>query len=165
MGQAQRASELSYDAIQQYAERIGTKYKIYDADGRANLKDLVKTLGGQIEYVDTDESLFVADEGKFTIFLPNHTSQRRDQFTLAHELGHYFLHYLQLGETGEMAFQRGGQNRLETKANFFAASLLMPKESFKNQYERFGSNFFHIAQVFDVSPAAAEIRAEVLRLT
>ena len=88
MGQAQRASELSYDAIQQYAERIGTKYKIYDADGRANLKDLVKTLGGQIEYVDTDESLFVADEGKFTIFLPNHTSQRRDQFTLAHELGH-----------------------------------------------------------------------------
>lgn len=164
MGQAQQASELSYKAIQEYAERIGTTHGIYDQSGGAKLGNLVSALGGHIEYVDSDESLLVTGKHNFVIYLPTRTSQRRDQFTLAHELGHYFLHYLQLDKTEECVFKRGGQSQLETQANFFAASLLMPEEAFKRQFELLGPSYSQIAHLFGVSPAAAEVRAEVLGL-
>ena len=52
----------------------------------------------------------------------------RQRFTIAHELGHYFLHKDQVGDgVSDDAFYRSSlSNRLEAQANAFAADLLMP---------------------------------------
>lgn len=157
-------SKLSYEAIRQYAERVGDHYKIYDRVGTADIRELVRQLGGRIEYGDGQESLHVNGPGDFTIFLPRVTSSRRDRFTIAHELGHYFLHYLYPERQSSAAFGRGLQNSVETQANVFASSLLMPEEKYRELYDRHRGDTFALSRIFEVSPAAAQVRAEVLGL-
>jgi len=104
-------STLSYDAIRRYAELVGNHYAIYE-DNRADLEKLLSALGGRSEMASygSAESLRVEDDGSFTIFVPPYTSSRRDRFTIAHELGHYFLHYLYPERTGVASFNRGGSH-------------------------------------------------------
>lgn len=155
---------LSYEAIREYAERVGFHHGIYTADGRAELEPLVRELGGELDYSSSVESLRVEDAGAFTIFLPPMTSMRRDRFTIAHELGHYFLHYLLPGHSGAHGFGRGERNRRETQANVFASSLLMPADAFTAAYNACEGNHWELASRFDVSPAAAGVRCQVLGL-
>ncbi|MFT9573348.1 ImmA/IrrE family metallo-endopeptidase [Mycobacteroides abscessus subsp. abscessus] len=157
-------ANLTNAAISEYAELVGRKNDIY-ADGRANIEEFVARLGGEIVFADGGESLHVRKPGNFTVFLPQFTSSSRDRFTLAHELGHYFLHYRYVGKTGEMSFGRGARNRAETEANVFASTLLMPADEFRAHWERHGGDTWRVAQHFGVSPAAVGIRAQVLRLT
>ena len=56
----------------------------------------------------------------------------RDRFTLAHEIGHYFLH-----QDIEVAYHRRDENlepykKPEWQANVFAAELLMSREAIRN---------------------------------
>lgn len=158
------AAGLSLSSIRAYAERVGEHYKIYDTSGRADLDRLVRALGGRVEVGAAPESLVVQDEGRFTIHVPFTTSSRRDRFTIAHELGHYFLHYLYPEHSGERRFGRGLSNRAETEANTFASSLLMPEREFKTAWRTWNGDSYAVAAEFDVSPSAAEVRASVLQL-
>ncbi|MGF0312498.1 hypothetical protein CH249_12565 [Rhodococcus sp. 05-2255-3B1] len=153
---------LTNAAIQKYAERIGEHHQIYSVDGHADVDGLLKMLGGRIEYAMDDESLHVFEPGNFTVYIPQFTSSRRDRFTLAHELGHYFLHYVYKRETAAKAFGRGGRDRAETEANVFASALLMPEEYFKRQFHLCNGDTWSLASIFGVSPKAADVRAEVL---
>jgi IrrE N-terminal-like domain len=157
-------STLSYEAIREYAERVGEHYNIYDRAGTADMMDLVHRLGGRVAYADSIESLHVNGPGDFIIYLPKVTSSRRDRFTIAHELGHYFLHYLHPGRGVVAGFGRGMRNRAETQANVFASSLLMPAQPFGEAFKRANGDFFRIARLFEVSEEAAEVRAKVLDL-
>jgi len=102
-------------------------------------------------------------------------SQRR-RFTLAHEIGHYFLHR-DLLVAGENHFDRlyDGHNdsgvlspHHETQANRFAAETLMPEAEIRNDFflsdgplvEFVGS----LAKKFDVSPLAVSWRLVNLRI-
>ncbi|WP_285026096.1 ImmA/IrrE family metallo-endopeptidase [Plantibacter sp. ME-Dv--P-122b] len=160
-------SPLSSQAIAGYAERVGEHHAIYDSSGCADLERLVKILGGRIDvsssFVST-EALTVRDRGDFTIHLPPMTSTRRDRFTIAHEIGHYFLHYLQPDLKGPSRFGRGDRNRAETQANYFAASLLMPAEIFRSAHRELGGDAWKLADRFEVSPRSAEVRAQALGL-
>lgn len=158
-------SRLSYDAIRDYAERVGERYDIYGRGGAGDVRELVRQLGGRVAVGDSSESLHVNAVGDFIIYLPHMTSSRRDQFTIAHELGHYFLHYLHPKRDTAASFGRGERNVVETQANVFASSLLMPTEPFKKAWARHSGNARALAKIFDVSPAAVEVRAEVLGLT
>lgn len=158
------ASGLSLRAIRDYAERVGEHYGVYDDEGWANLDALVEELGGVVEIHTGPESLIVAEEGDFTIYVPETTSTRRDRFTVAHELGHYFLHYLYAERKGAHIFGRGLTNRAETEANTFASSLLMPKAAFKAAHARFDGDTRSLASLFEVSPRAAEVRCDILGL-
>lgn len=164
MSSVREASALSYDAIREYAERVGVHYAIYDRMGTGDVRELVARLGGTVAYGDTRESLHVDRPGSFTIFLPHVTSSRRDRFTIAHELGHYFLHYLHARRESPATFGRGLRDTLETQANVFAASLLMPTHRFTQAFHRCGGDVFRLARTFDVSPQAVEVRAQVLGL-
>ncbi|WP_232676736.1 ImmA/IrrE family metallo-endopeptidase [Nocardioides sp. R-C-SC26] len=155
---------MSYGAIRSYAERIGEHHQIYDGSGSADIEALVEDLGGTIEVAHEDESLHVVDEGDFVIYVPPTTSSRRDRFTVAHELGHYFLHYLYLEKKGRATFGRGGRSRSETEANVFASSLLMPEDPFRDAHAELGADVNALARRFDVSPAAADVRCQVLGL-
>jgi hypothetical protein len=159
------AAGLSLSSIRAYAERVGEHYKVYDVDGRANLDKLVRYLGGTVEVGPSPESLVVEAEGRFTIHIPMTTSSKRDRFTIAHELGHYFLHYLYIKREGVERFGRGLSNRAETEANTFAASLLMPSEQFRTAFRRLNGDVYELASLFGVSPSAAQVRCSSLGLT
>lgn len=126
---------------------------------------LVRELGGRVEEsraLVAPEALTVYGPGEFTVHLPLVTSERRDRFTVAHELGHYFLHYLYPRLEGARSFGRGGRDRAETEANVFASSLLMPEVKFREAVARHGRDWWTVADVFGVSPSAASVRAQVL---
>lgn len=161
-------SRLSYSAIATYAEQIAREHGVIDAGGHVNVDELLTKLGGQIVVDDRTESLEIRKQGDFTVILPTHTSQLRDRFTIAHELGHYFLHYRapdshRIGERTS-TFTRLGRNAAETQANVFASNLLMPAEHFTAVFERMAGNMVTVAQHFEVSVPAAKVRAEFLGL-
>lgn len=160
-------SRLSTKAIREYAERVADHYGIFNSEDCADVRGLVKRLGGRVDVSSSlfnDEALTVHAPGDFTIHLPQLTSDRRDRFTIAHELGHYFLHYLQPERQGPMSYGRGSRNQAETQANYFAASLLMPEARFRAAYERLQGDMWKIGDSFGVSPQAAGVRAQVLGL-
>lgn len=158
------SSRLSNAAIAEYAQRVGDAHNVH-TDGYADLHRLVADLGGRVETRDGGESLNVRDTGDFTIYLPHFTSEMRDRFTIAHELGHYFLHYRYANIDGPKSYARGGRNRAETEANVFAAALLMPAESFAKKWGEHPGDAWRVAGHFGVSPAAARVRAETLQLS
>lgn len=159
------ADELSYTGIRQYAEKIAMAHEVIGDDGATDVRKLVSDLGGSITYNEDDsEGLIVEEPGKFQIRLSQFTSSWRDNFTIAHELGHYFLHYRLPQHAGRERFERGGRNRKETQANVFAASLLMPVDSFRVAWDQMGGDNRLLADRFGVSPAAVRVQAQVLGL-
>lgn len=160
-------SRLSVQAIAQYAELVGQHHSIFDETTVADVKGLVNKLGGTIQVSSSfiaPEALIVREPKDFTIFLPPMTPERRDRFTIAHELGHYFLHYLEPRRTDRVTFGRGARNKAETQANLFAASLLMPSELFTIRFSEQQGDMLALARDFEVSPRAAEVRSQVLGL-
>lgn len=59
------------------------------------------------------------------------------RFIIAHELGHYLLHYMAANRDGEMFAKREnikGKNDDEQDVDYFAACVLMPEEAFLKEY-------------------------------
>jgi Zn-dependent peptidase ImmA (M78 family) len=83
----------------------------------------------------------------------------RQRFTLAHELGHYFLHRDHGAFTDGLLFRRENQrNALERQANNFAAMLLMPTIPFKRELRH--NDLTEVARNFGVSRQAAQYRLD-----
>ena len=90
------------------------------------------------------------------------------RFTVAHELGHYFLpgHAEALFPSGDGIHEShsgflGGDNNLENQADWFASELLMPTPLFLNKMRKCQPGFGAIetlAESFGVSITAAAIR-------
>jgi predicted transcriptional regulator len=162
-------SELPKAVIYEIAEKI-TKQLGFEPGG--DLFQVVKNLGGTVSYrdfFDPEESdsgsLEVSGRGNFKIYISHDTSEERDRFTIAHELGHYILHYILPKKIGEMKVDRYGSNRIEWEANWFAAAFLMPRDSFVSEYRQLGGNLVKLAKKFKVSLMAARIRSDVLGLS
>lgn len=125
----------------------------------------VKENKGRICYRDgNSETLEVGEDGSFTIFLPQHTSKLRDNFTLAHELGHLFLHAGWPNPKAGKYGRCGVRNPQEWEANNFAGELLMPEREVKKFVRQNGASPHDLAFKFKVSPMAASVRLEVLDL-
>jgi len=100
-------------------------------------------------------------------------SENRQNFTMAHELGHYLLHVKTEREDPfiDRAFFRhdsgiGSPTNYqveEVEANQFAADLLMPKDQFRNFVIHKSNKVADIADNFKVSPQAVKIRAKALK--
>ncbi len=161
----------------QQIEQIASKTRAL-VDGHAHirnrflLRNLVERLGGTIRLVEdpTEQeidggSLIIDGKKKFTIFLSPFTTPLRDNFTIAHELGHYVLHYLLIPNSkSPLCFTRYGSGPIEWQANRFAASLLMPQSIFTEAYGKYRGNISLLSGYFDVSSKAVEIRVQSLRL-
>ena len=92
----------------------------------------------------------------------------RQRFTIAHELGHYFLHQFE-GVHLDKTFHRSGLSSLgisteEIEANAFAAELLMPDHLVRRAVASFegdlvsDSGIDKLAESFEVSAQAMSIR-------
>lgn len=159
------ASPLSRRAICDYAERVANEYSALRKGDELDVHDLVAHLGGRVVAADSfiaSEALTVRAHRDFTVHIPMLTSHRRDRFTIAHELGHYFLHYLYPGTSAPTTFARGGRDLAETQANYFAAALLMPSAPFTAAWRAAGGDEWAVADRFGVSASAASVRAQSL---
>lgn len=88
------------------------------------------------------------------------------RFSIAHELGHYFLagHPEAVFRSGQIHESRSGftsGDQIELEADHFAAGLLMPKHLFKSAAGRYSDGFEaikHLADDFGTSLTASAIR-------
>lgn len=116
-------------------------------------------------------------DGTFTIVINNTKPERRQNFTLGHELGHYFLHKDILlnqkaildndgwldGPNVLYRLDTAQRTRIETEANNFAASLLMPADLVKHGWE-ITQDVQELANIFQVSTVAMSVRLTQLGL-
>lgn len=160
--------------INDLTEDILNKYKI-DIPIK-DINEVVNKLGGKVE---TDVSLFDKDgsvqklgEG-FVIFVSPHQSKQRMNFTIAHELGHLFLHmgYKTNSDRWQQqdntTYYRSGDSQSEYQANEFAAAFLMPRKQYKDIMDKNTNdnnivNTLEIAEYFGVSISAASNRGKFL---
>ena len=137
-----QAPYLTYNRIDSVANKLLSEItKCYSAE--ENLENILKRFPEiKVEY---DESLPVDLLGKFVMDTKRIVLNKsllayphRARFTIAHELGHYILHYkvvkkyiLAFGDSKETlveAIQEDEYKAFEIQANRFASSLLMPQE-------------------------------------
>lgn len=155
--------------IEKYAETISRQFSLTEfGDEGDPVVRFVAQLGGEIHYEDPDDfvrtedgSIVVDGPNKFDVYISNFTGPLRDRFTLAHELGHYFLHSQQ-GKSLLKASRRGN-SPAEWEANWFAASLLMPSDDVREFCTIHNTtDATLVAAQFRVSRSAAEYRLKAL---
>ena len=145
----------------QVSERVGFR-------PGGQIADVVTRLGGRITFMRLEEwlehdadTIVIEAPRNFTIRLLGADGPLRQNFTIAHELGHYILHS-RSGSLAPMIAGRKGSNRVEWEANWFAASLLMPKDEFSKAALQSGMSDLTLAGIFNVSLEAAQLRKKVL---
>lgn len=90
---------------------------------------------------NTFDGMTIYDNGKFYIHINTYNGNRvdtdRGRFTLAHELGHYFIDTHRIGlkngllEPHPSLTNKAQYFSIEREADYFAACLLMPEERFR----------------------------------
>ncbi|MYB39941.1 ImmA/IrrE family metallo-endopeptidase [Candidatus Saccharibacteria bacterium] len=99
---------------------------------------------------------------KDTILINKHKPERNQFFTLAHELGHYFLNHSKEGVLFRIDFNSDEYSdddeirMQELEANYFAGALLMPKKTMLKYKDKLSIK--DIADALNVSQAAVATR-------
>jgi hypothetical protein len=138
------------DTLLSITSKLGLKVAVTD------LSFLGRGVSGVIIPVD-------AEVPQDTILIAKSEPMERRNFTLAHELGHYILH----GGGVKLRIDKydykldSKESNEETEANYFAASLLMPKDLFIRVLR--ASTVEATAAYFAVSNSAVRIRERWLR--
>lgn len=150
-------SPFPYEMI----ERAYTDLKIFSVP-------LENNLSGAIKFQET--------EG-FHIFVNSDKPKKRRYFTIAHELGHFFLHSEIIKEekiiidnedsldSSKVLFRidEAKSTQIEKEANNFAASLIMPRDLVIKAWNIL-EDVEECAKIFNVSIIAMSIRLEKLHL-
>ena len=156
-------NSLTEDII--HAFRI--KIPIEDIEG------LVCSLGGSIQIqAGVPDGAVIKDGDAFRILVSPFQEEKRKRFTIAHELGHLFLHMGYLTNRAlwerqnDNVYHRIGNSEQEYQANEFAASLLMPRDEYVRVLEQHTDNnqvdTAKVAEYFQVSIEAASNRGKFL---
>lgn len=144
--------------LNKIAEEEGLRV-IYDDYGR-------NTFDGMTWYEPDQDQFFI----HINIARGNRENSSKARFTLAHELGHYFIdHHRHALETGKMqphfhCYEPFGKNeewKIEREADEFAASLLMPESYFQADVrgKLFSGQFIQaLADKYQVSFSACALR-------
>ena len=162
-------SNTSKKIIKDLAEFIATEYdeivtpldKIVESENLPVFFD---------DYGNAFDGIIIYDSG-FYIHINtkrhNKPESQRGRFTLAHELGHYFIdnhrHGLQSGvlEPHPSKNNENKHQKIEREADYFASCLLMPEERFVKDCFKHKFNFSIIEELskkYNVSLTACAIR-------
>lgn len=142
--------------------------------------EAIKKLGGSVKYIDDvvnfDAFLKKTDHDSFEIQLGSDSPSTRSRFTLAHEIGHLFLHmgflinktkWDSIESFEDSVYFRSNMYSLEEyEANEFAAAFLMPKNEFiEIAEEHLNKNTYDLEPIavhFNVSTEAVANRGKWL---
>lgn len=141
MDLTKRKKEVRMKKIRSLAYFISESYP---DDFQTNLTEILKDESLMIFYDHYDEyfdGLLFFDNNSFFIHLNidkgNFPDSKRSRFSIAHELGHYFIseHHENI-VNGNLRyhpskFEINRKNLIEEEADYFAACLLMPSKKFK----------------------------------
>jgi Zn-dependent peptidase ImmA (M78 family) len=99
------------------------------------------------------------------IFLSEEEPKERRSFSLAHEIGHLVLHEPKPVAHRIDCYSYGTDDESvqELEANFFAATLLMPKDTLAEMLNIHGDNIEMLTKVFAVSRSAIRNRITWLK--
>lgn len=110
-------------------------------NGGINVVKVASRLGVELmlyDFGDDVSGVLVRDGEKAQIGYTSRNGEKRQRFTIAHELGHFVLNHQRQGvfvDTPEKYFtlfrdqnSATGEDAQEREANAFAAALLMPRE-------------------------------------
>lgn len=150
-----RCPALEEDMIErktlEIIEKVGGIHRLYEEE-KDYLDEIVKKAGLKKRYIEMGseyygEYVYGAKEIWMNLLLENDFN-RRNRFTLAHELGHHFLHRHLLerydidtcdsqSSLEMVSASNKDFDRFEAQANKFAAFLLMPEEPMRKQAEKY----------------------------
>lgn len=135
--------------VEQLAMRILSQYRIKDNPGQ-HLQTILD--GEQIQLMGYDDwaedicGRFMYIDKEPVIFYNSKHTKAMQAFTIAHELGHYFLKHLETEEAEIICLDRDFQRmddsddtkkEREVEANYFASCLLMPLDLIHPVFTRF----------------------------
>jgi Zn-dependent peptidase ImmA (M78 family) len=168
-------TRLGRQAIEMLAIKIR---KFTNASTPVDLFSIIRLLNGTIKYEAFDDDIAgkIEKSGEsFVITVNNKQNELRTNFTIAHELGHLFLHmgyiidknkWEAIDEYIDSARYRLGYSEEEYEANQFAASFLMPVDEYKKFVKQAAVNnkisIDTISSYFKVSHDAALTRGRWL---
>ena len=162
--------------VEHRAKEILTQHGLYSVPVDPVL--LANSLGVTVNNAkfsdDTWAALIAKRDHTTRIFVEQSDPPYRKRFSIAHELGHHFLHLL---EDGEIVDKRADMFRekepsvesmspeqlREIQANWFAAALLMPEDLVRAEWHKY-PNMTRMAERFNVSEEAMGYRIDTLNL-
>ena len=142
-----------------------------------DIDEIVKKIGGRVKVSNSlseysDGLIKKIKDDEFEIIVSVYQPPNRRNFTIAHELGHLFLHmgYIIDEERWKTqqhtTYYRKGNSQEEYEANEFAAAFLMPKNEYKRVLDKYTDGNIvdtaKIAEEFHVSTNAASNRGKWL---
>lgn len=162
--------------IEKLAESIRSNFNIATP---IEIENVVKMLQGELKPITFEDSTISGRiqkvNGTFEISYNAEHSESRSRFTIAHELGHLFLHmgfiinpekWNSIDEYYDSPKYRQGYSEEEYEANQFAGAFLMPAKEYRdfvNDHKKNNViNIGLIATHFDVSFDAALTRGKWL---
>lgn len=138
--------------------------KFVDANGNLKLDDIAASYNIIVSYEDlpsTESGYFKKVGVSCKIGINIKHNKKRQRFTFAHELGHFFLHKdkdndLELRD--EVFYRIENSSSIEFAANEFAARLLMPEDRVKKKIDEGINDLKDLADFFEVSQEAMRYR-------
>lgn len=94
--------------------------KLIKKAGSNDLKDIISYLDIKIKKYD-GKSFYLKNKNNKYIYLDKNTPEEKQDFALAHELGHSILHD---SEIGQSFIYRVKNQQMENEANYFAFKIL-----------------------------------------
>ena len=137
---------------------LGYDFKNYDQYGRLIISEDAYPFEGSIQICKSKskEEVVILLNTDRPLYNP-----RRTHFTLAHELGHYFLHYKLKGisdipqDTFYTFNRKSSYDQFEREANWFASAFLMPAKDVQEKWEELKKKYRNKAH----QPAFLKVRA------
>lgn len=140
IGKGQMIKNSSLSAIKHLAESIALDYE----ETITPIEKIIQEEELQIfydSYGDTFDGMTIYDPSGFyihvNVFRGNRQDSTRARFTIAHELGHYFINNHRIGlMKGYLTphisrLNEDSHSKIEREADYFASCLLMPEDRFK----------------------------------
>lgn len=131
----------------------------------------IKVYQGELDKKISGAIRYNKKEKRFEILVNKNDVRVRQRFTIAHELGHYFLHkdFLENEElhVDSILYRANKKDdedakKREVEVDYFAGALLMNKTLLEKL--RSENSITELAEIFDVSVSAMTVRLDILGL-
>ena len=160
------------NTIEEKAEKVLSQYRAGDVP--INVLEMAKKAGVLIKYAPSNKFsglLYRKDDIAF-MAISSSESNVRQRFTIAHELGHFFLHpqkdtFVEFRDNGTAK----PRTFKEIQANQFAAALLMPRKNLLKDIENYRETgitdtvIHSLAEKYQVSEESMNYRLRNLNFT